>query len=55
MTAAEIKKIEMENGRTFKVVKVVGDQYTVLNDGIVSHMSMDYVVNEIASGRAIAR
>lgn len=53
MKATEIKRVKMSNGKTYTVSKIVGDSYQMICDGIVCHMSIEYVINEIANGRAV--
>lgn len=47
----QVKKIEIAN-RQYKVIKTENGTFTVLSNGTVTHMSIDYVEQIAANGQA---
>lgn len=52
MDFRSVKRITLKNGREYKVLDLADDYYTVLSDGIVTHISMVWVINQYFAGNA---
>lgn len=54
MKLENIKKITVWNGRTYKILDALFDDgcFRVSCDGIITHLSFNYVISEVAAGRA---